>query len=244
MFIGNKQLHFEQVASTNDIAWQYAGDQESNGLIVVADEQLSGRGRRGDAWVSPPGSALYLSILLHPDASCRHPVMLTIWAGLGVCSMIGKKLSLKPLLKWPNDVQIAGKKVCGILVEQRQQWFVVGVGLNLAIPVQHFQGAGIHQAASLQDFTDVPMNQEEVLDELKIEWDQLYAEMMRGNKSHLIKLWHEHSGLLTKAVQLVAAGKERTGTIRQLNWDEIVLEAEGKLTSFQPQTVTKLRLVT
>lgn len=244
MHIGDKQLHFEQVTSTNDIAWQYAGDEESNGLVVVADEQLTGRGRRGDAWLSPPGSALYLSMLLHPDVSCRHPVMLTIWAGLGVCSMIEKKLSLKPLLKWPNDVLIAGKKVCGILVEQRQQWFVVGVGLNLAIPVQHFQGAGIHQAASLQDFVDVPVNQLEVLDELKIEWDQLYTEMMSGNKNHLLELWHEYSGLPGKAVQMEVAGKGWSGTIHQLNWDEIVLEVEGNLFTFQPQTVAKLRLLT
>ena len=163
MIIGNKQLHFEQVTSTNDIAWQYAGDMESNGLVVVADEQLSGRGRRGDTWVSPPGSAVYLSMLLDPVVSCRHPVMLTIWAGLGVCSMIEKKLSLNPQLKWPNDVLIKGKKVCGILVEQRQEWFVIGVGLNLAIPVHLFQGAGIHQAASLQDFTDASINQMKVI---------------------------------------------------------------------------------
>ena len=243
MLIGNKQLHFEQVTSTNDIAWQYVGDEESNGLVVVADEQLAGRGRRGDAWFSPPGSALYLSMLLHPEVGCRHPVMLTIWAGLGVCRMIERKLSLKPLLKWPNDVLIAGKKVCGILVEQRQEWFVVGVGLNLAIPVQHFHGAGIHQAASLQDFADVPMNHLEVLDELKIEWDQLYTQIMLGNKNHLLELWHEYSGLLGKAVQMEAAGKLWTGTIRQLNWDEMVLEVEGNPCSFQPQTVTKLRLI-
>jgi len=244
MFIGNKLLQFEQVSSTNDIAWQYAGDEGSNGLVVIADEQLAGRGRRGDAWLSPPGSALYLSMLLHPDVSCRHPVMLTIWAGLGVCSMIERTLSIKPQLKWPNDVFIDGKKVCGILVEQRLDWFVVGVGLNLAIPPQHFQAAGIHHAVSLQEFTDLPLNHLEVFDHLKTEWIQLYTELISGNHSRLLELWQEYSGLLGKAVQLEASGKVWFGLIRHLNWDTIVLEVDGNQTSFQPQAVTKLQIIT
>lgn len=242
MAIGCPTIHFEQVTSTNDIAWAHVGEEKNHGLMVVADEQTAGRGRRGDAWVSPPGSALYMSILLHPTQPLRRPVKLTIWAGLGVCSVIEKTLSIKPQLKWPNDVLIEGKKVCGILTEQRQEWFVVGAGLNVSVPVQHFRTAGIHQAASLQDFTEQKINRSELLLSLCSEWDQFLTLLETENADPLLELWQRYSGMIGQSVKLQALGKLLTGTLHSLSWEEIVMKSDGKLFAFQPEAVTRLVL--
>ncbi|HQR05772.1 MAG TPA: biotin--[acetyl-CoA-carboxylase] ligase [Gemmatales bacterium] len=240
MPIGQHTIHLKQVTSTNDIAWAYTGDKKNHGLMVVADEQTAGRGRRGDVWVSPPGSALYMSILLHPELAIRRPVMLTIWAGLGVCQVIQKALSIKPQLKWPNDVLIDGKKVSGILVEQRQEWFVVGVGLNVNVPVQHFHAASVHQAGSLQDFTKHVLNRSEVLSALQSEWNQLFTLLVTGKTEPILELWKKYSGLVGHSVNLEAHGKQEVGTLHTLRWEEIVIESEGKLFAFQPEAVTRL----
>src|SRR5262245_13970887 len=108
MLIGHKVLHYSTVSSTNDIAWQHAGNQ--HGLVVKADEQTAGRGRRGDLWLAPPGSALLMSILLKPPPILLRPSVLTLWAAIGVCLTLERLLPLRPYLKWPNDVLINGKK--------------------------------------------------------------------------------------------------------------------------------------
>ncbi|MFT3882027.1 MAG: biotin--[acetyl-CoA-carboxylase] ligase [Gemmatales bacterium] len=242
MPVGHHTIHFEQVTSTNDVAWAHAGDEKNHGLMIVADEQTAGRGRRGDVWISPPGSALYMSILLHPKQTIRRPVMLTIWAGLGVCGVLEKTLSIKPQLKWPNDVLIEGKKVCGILVEQRQEWVVVGVGLNVCVPPQDFQAAGIHQAASLQDFSDPILNRSELLFLLRSEWHQLFTMLEAGKTEPLLEHWHKYCGLIGQPVLLEAHGKKMTGTLHSLRWEEITIHHEGKLFAFQPEAVTRLVL--
>lgn len=243
MPIGHHTIHFEQVTSTNDVAWAHAGDEMNHGLMVIADEQTAGRGRRGDVWVSPPGSALYMSILLHPKQAIRRPVILTIWAGLGVCQVIEKTLPMMPQLKWPNDVLIMGKKVCGVLVEQRQEWFVVGVGLNVSVPVQHFQAAGIQQAASLQDFTQQQLNRSELLFALRTTWHQIFTTLETGETETLLDNWRRFTGLIGHTVKLDAHGRQMTGTLVTLTWEEITIECEGKLLAFQPESVTRLVLV-
>lgn len=240
MPICQNMIRFAQVTSTNDIAWDHAGDEKNHGLMVIADEQTAGRGRRGDVWLSPSASALYLSILLHPKQTIRRPVMLTIWAGLGVCRVIEKTISIKPQLKWPNDVLIEGKKVCGILVEQRQEWFVVGVGVNVSVPVPHFQAAGIHQAGSLQDFSEQRLDRSDLLLSLCSEWDQLFTVLETGKADPLLELWQMYSGLLGQSVKLETYGKLFTGTLHALNWEEIILESEGNLFAFRPESVTRL----
>lgn len=243
MPIGQPTIHFDQVTSTNDIAWTHTGEESNHGLMVVADEQTAGRGRRGDIWVSPSGSALYLSIVLHPAKFIRRPVMLTIWAALGVCRVIEKSLSIQPRLKWPNDVLIEGKKVCGILVEQRNEWFVVGIGLNINVAVQKLQLSGVHHAGSLQEFTNQRLTRTELLHALQTEWDELYTLLNSQKTEPLLKYWMYYSGMIGQIVKLESHGLSYTGILHTLRWEEITIVCEGKLHSFQPESVTKLAFV-
>lgn len=120
----------ESVASTNDEVRALAQDGAADGLIVLAERQTAGRGRRGAAWFSPPGESLAFSILVRPVEPKSHWPRLALAAGVAVAEAI-ESFHLQAGIKWPNDVWISGKKVAGILVEAGTDFAVVGIGLNV-----------------------------------------------------------------------------------------------------------------
>lgn len=132
-----RQIIYEQcVDSTNRIA-KDAGDQNaSHGTVVIAEMQTAGRGRMGRQWTSPEGN-IYVSLLLRPDVVAERVSGLTLVAAVAVTEAICEVTNLKPGIKWPNDVVVAGKKLCGILTESKVgvdgvAYVVVGVGINVS----------------------------------------------------------------------------------------------------------------
>jgi len=128
----------ETIGSTNDEAKRMAREGAAEGAIVSAERQTAGRGRRGRAWVSPPGN-LYASILLRPRCRAATAAQLGFVAALGLADAIGELAPRVTLgCKWPNDLLANGKKVCGILLETEMasgdspDFVVLGVGVNLA----------------------------------------------------------------------------------------------------------------
>ncbi len=134
--LGSRTLIFQQTASTNDACWQHAADPAAHGLVVLADEQTAGRGRRGAAWLSKPGQSILLSILLR-DLSSANIDTLTLQLGLATAQAVEQIASVDTAIKWPNDVLLQERKVAGVLVESRpgsrpnQQHVVLGIGLNV-----------------------------------------------------------------------------------------------------------------
>jgi BirA family biotin operon repressor/biotin-[acetyl-CoA-carboxylase] ligase len=134
--IGRSLQVLAEVGSTNDVAMTAGRDGEPEGLTVLADRQTAGRGRRGRHWASAPGVGLYLSVLLRPSLPPRHMPLIGLLAGLAVADAFEEVAGLCPGLKWPNDVQLRGKKVAGILPElaadgPSESHVVLGIGLNL-----------------------------------------------------------------------------------------------------------------
>src|SRR6516165_10834563 len=129
-------LEFDTVVSTNTVALELANDPANHGVVILAREQTAGRGQYGRSWLAPAGSSLLLSILLFPPPALRRPPLLTAWAAVSVCDLCHQLTGLPARIKWPNDVLIEGRKVCGILIEQRSTGVdsfasVVGIGLNV-----------------------------------------------------------------------------------------------------------------
>ncbi|HEX4036906.1 MAG TPA: biotin--[acetyl-CoA-carboxylase] ligase [Acidobacteriaceae bacterium] len=131
------KLHFfPSLASTNAYAMQKAESSAAEGSVYFADEQTAGRGRGAHAWSSPPGSGLYVSVLLRPQIPPADILWLSLAAGLAVQSAILEVSGIEADLRWPNDLLIHGKKVCGILTElnaevTRVRHAVVGIGINV-----------------------------------------------------------------------------------------------------------------
>ena len=118
--------------STNDDVRQCARDGAAAGLVVVAGKQEAGRGRRGAAWVSPPGEGLAFSVLLRPPENKALWPRLSLAAGLAVAEALDH-FGVAAEVKWPNDVWIGGKKVAGILVEAGEDFVVAGIGINVGV---------------------------------------------------------------------------------------------------------------
>lgn len=126
-----------QISSTNDQARQMAEAGAPEGLLLVAEEQTAGRGRAGRRWLTPPGTALALSLVLRPTLPAALGARLTMLAGVAACEAVELVAGVRASLKWPNDVLIGGRKVGGILVEsalrdEDLEFAVLGLGLNVS----------------------------------------------------------------------------------------------------------------
>jgi len=132
---GQDLRFFTSVGSTNDVADRLALDGAAEGTTIVADTQTAGRGRLGRIWYSPPGAGLYASVVLRPG-STPSPALWTLVAGVGLADALRRVSGLNVLVKWPNDLVIGRKKVCGILAEGSAsqgsiRHVVLGFGVNL-----------------------------------------------------------------------------------------------------------------
>lgn len=150
--LGTPRLHMRQIDSTNLRARELASSGAPHGTLVTAGEQVSGRGRQGRQWSSPPGTSLSMSLVVR-----EPPRLLSLAAGLAVAEtvdtmLVGPEQQGQPAqIKWPNDVLVDGLKVSGILVEGRpmERWAVLGVGLNVAVPQAEFPGELRDRAGTL-----------------------------------------------------------------------------------------------
>ncbi len=138
MTFGRPHRHYQACDSTNTRARELAGGGAPHGTVVTAAEQTDGRGRQGRSWTAPPGKALLYSAILRPLGD--RP-LLPLAVPLAVCDTAEDLApGIECAVKWPNDVQLDGRKLAGVLIEARPQddWAVIGVGLNLAIERDDF----------------------------------------------------------------------------------------------------------
>ena len=135
-WVAKEVLYFDTIDSTNIKAQELAEKGSPSGTLVVADKQESGKGRRGRSWVSPSGTGIFMTLMIKPDINPNNASMLTLVAALAVAKAITSVTGEEALIKWPNDIVVNGKKVCGILTEMNAQFdyinhIVVGIGINV-----------------------------------------------------------------------------------------------------------------
>lgn len=135
-WVAKEVLYFDTIDSTNIKAQELAEKGYQSGTLVVADKQESGKGRRGRSWVSPSGTGIFMTLMIKPDINPNNASMLTLVAALAVAKAITSVTGEEALIKWPNDIVVNGKKVCGILTEMNAQFdyinhIVVGIGINV-----------------------------------------------------------------------------------------------------------------
>jgi BirA family transcriptional regulator, biotin operon repressor / biotin---[acetyl-CoA-carboxylase] ligase len=147
---GRPHRHYRVTDSTNERAKELALAGAPGGLVVTADEQTAGRGRRGNEWFAPPGSCLLYSALVRPFAP-DGPSLLPLAVPVAASETAEAVAPVRCQLKWPNDVWVDERKVAGVLVEARpdEGWAVIGVGLNVAIPQEDFPAELRDTAASV-----------------------------------------------------------------------------------------------
>ncbi|MFK7695729.1 biotin--[acetyl-CoA-carboxylase] ligase [Paenibacillus sp. HJGM_3] len=134
--MGRRLKLLDEVDSTQTVAHQLALEGADEGTLVVAEQQLAGRGRMGKAWHSPKGKGIWMSLVLRPTIPMHFTPQLTLLTAVAVCRAIRKLAGVPAAIKWPNDILIEGRKVCGILLEsvaedERLRYVIAGIGISV-----------------------------------------------------------------------------------------------------------------
>lgn len=210
-FIGRSVTYRQSVGSTMELAGQEAKSEAAEGFVTIAEEQSAGRGRLGRHWVSPPGQNLYVTLLVRPTLpQLRY---LAVIAPLAVCHAIEETTGLLPRIKWPNDVLLKGKKVCGVLLESdltgdTVQHALIGIGINVNLDVAaHGEIRDI--ATSLRAELGREVEREAVLASTLNHLETLYLALGRGEVVSIA--WKQRLDTLGQPVRVQDTG----GTIAE-----------------------------
>jgi BirA family biotin operon repressor/biotin-[acetyl-CoA-carboxylase] ligase len=200
--------YFPKTASTMDVARELAKKGTEEGTIVIAEAQTRGRGRLSREWLSPEGG-IYFTLILRPRISPAYAPRINLMASIAVATTIGKLFGVKAELKWPNDVLIEGKKVCGILAEMDAEMDVVnfvnvGIGINANTSVPRFE----QTATSLKDALGREISRKELLSALLVEIERLQPLLMNAD---LLEEWRRISTTLNRDVRVMSLGEEVIG---------------------------------
>ncbi len=202
---GRRLVYRETLSSTMDLAAEEARAGAPEGTAIVAGRQTKGRGRFQRAWVSPPGENIYLSLVLRP--ALGHLPRLGIVAALAVVRAVERQPGLRATIKWPNDVELHGRKLAGILIDSTLRpggvdYAIAGIGLNVNLdPSQHPEIATI--ATSLAQAAGRPLDPAPVLQALLEEFEALYE---RPDLPGLLPEYRQRLNTLGKRVRVTWPG--------------------------------------
>jgi BirA family biotin operon repressor/biotin-[acetyl-CoA-carboxylase] ligase len=220
--IGQKVLYYPRVSSTIDLARTEAQQRAVAGTVVVTEEQTQGRGRRKRAWLSPKGS-LALSVVLYPDLS-QLPSLIML-ASLAVVRSIGVVTGLAAQIKWPNDVLVKGKKVCGVLIENEVRgssvvYSIISIGINVNLGISGYPAIAA-QATSLSDELGREVSLSSLTRKLLRELDALYATLLAGGA--LYEEWRSNLATLGKEVCIESKMTRTEGVAESVDRDGSLL---------------------
>jgi BirA family transcriptional regulator, biotin operon repressor / biotin---[acetyl-CoA-carboxylase] ligase len=195
--VASTVLFFPTVGSTNDVALARSANasavhDDAEGLVVVADAQTAGRGRRGRTWFSPPGAGLYVSVVLAPSRSRVDPrratQLLTLAAGVAIAEGIAAATGLRADLKWPNDLHVSRRKLAGILAEAGASDVVVlGYGVNVAPAAYPPELAD--RATAVESELGRPIDRGDLLVDTLAALSRRYEDLLAGRFDAILDDW-------------------------------------------------------
>ena len=186
-------LRFETLDSTNTEAARQARQGAPEGLCVVADEQTAGKGRQGRSWTSMKGSGVYMSLLLRPAIAAERLSLITLAGAIAVHEVLVKGFLINADIKWPNDILVDEKKICGILAEAVETTaglaVIIGIGINLNTPPDA-------NSTSINAETSFRTTRDDVLDAVLTELERVYDQLIRSPQQ-IVDMWEERSSYAT-----------------------------------------------
>jgi len=238
-FIGQRVIYYPSLTSTMEVAKREAQQGAAEGTIIIADEQTAGKGRMKRLWLSPRGS-IALSVILYPDVA--YLTSLVMLASLAVVHSIEAVTGLKAQVKWPNDVLIDGKKVCGILVESELRrdivnYAIVGIGVNVNLRLADFPEI-LPIATSLSDELGREVSPLELIRRLLVEIEGLYLALPVGGS--IYEEWRDRLMTLGRRVSVKWGTTSYQGIAESVASDGSLLlrHSDGSLTKIVAGDVT------
>lgn len=231
-FLGKKIYYYDTIDSSNKEAKKIA-HLEDEGTLVIAEEQMDGKGRLGRNWISPRGKGIWMSIILKPEI---EPYKLGSITLLGAAALYNglKKMGINSTIKWPNDILIDGKKIAGILTEMsaelnRVNYLVMGMGINVNLDSDDIPEELKEKATSIKIDQKKEIDRKKLLANILNEFEKLYISFRKGgNTLEAIDICRKNSATIGKEVRIIRANKEKRG--RALDIDskgELVVEFEN-----------------
>ncbi len=217
--IGNKIHHYKEITSTNDVIKQLADNGSPEGTIVVCEEQLAGKGRLGRKWFSPNGAGIWCSVLLRPSIMPQHASKLTLLGAVAVAQGIRNQCGITSGIKWPNDLLVQGKKVCGLLTEMRAEldsveYVVIGFGIN--VKNIEFHDEVSCKAISLEQLVGSKISRKKLLAEILASIESNYLLFLEQGFTPIKEQWEQFNITLGKKVVLSSPGQRVAGTAVRL----------------------------
>ena len=209
--LGRNVRVYDSVSSTNDILAALAEKGEEEGLLVIAEEQKTGRGRFRRKWFSPRGVGIWMSILLKPDIPAALAPGLSLVTSLAAAKAIRRTTGLSAFVKWPNDVLVSGKKVAGILTEMEAEpgkvkFIVLGVGINVNQDDASLPGAIAASSTSLSTELGQRVDRYEVLSSLLCELEPLYLTFCKSGLEPLLEEWKGMTEMWGRRISITCRG--------------------------------------
>lgn len=220
-----RTIHFyDKVESTNLLAVELAQRNAPEGVVVLADQQLSGRGRGSRSWHSPAGVGIYCSVVLRPQVEPEKGQLITLMAGVSIVKAIVLQTELFPRVKWPNDVLINDKKVAGILLEAKVSgarigYAVIGFGINVNNGLADLPEDIRVNASSLRMELKKSVDRGGLVIEIFSELEKLYHSFQRGDFPVILEQWRHYSSTLGQRVRIWQKDKSTEGIACDLTED-------------------------
>lgn len=229
-----KEIHiFAEIASTNDFAKIKAGEGAPEATLVVAEKQSSGRGRMSRPWISPASSGLWFSLVLRPPMMPAQAAQLTFLSAVVVCLAIREFTGMEATIKWPNDVMLDGKKICGILTELSAEidiinYVVAGIGVNVNQHKEDFPSDLSAKATSLLIASGQTYRRVELLAHILKTYDIVYREYQQKGFTYILEKWRELNSTLGHTVNVISQQEKYYG-------QAVDIDEEGQLVVMTPE---------
>ncbi|XEC92715.1 biotin--[acetyl-CoA-carboxylase] ligase [Paenibacillus tarimensis] len=207
---------YEAVDSTNNIAHRLAENGAQEGTLVLAEQQLSGRGRLGRRWVSPPYKGVWMSLVLRPDIPMPYTPQLTLLTAVALCRSLRQLTALDIGIKWPNDLLIDRKKISGILLESaaeedRLRYVIAGIGISVNLEASDYPPDVLEKAVSLKMAAGREIDRTEVIALFLEELERLYDLYRTEGFAPIRTLWEALSVSLHRTAALITPQGELRG---------------------------------
>ena len=212
--VGKNVHYFRSLESTNLFAKELIKKNAEEGTIVVADIQTKGRGRKDRSWFSPEGG-LWFSVILYPNIPTQYAMLITMATSISIVQAIKELTGLSAVIKWPNDLLLEGKKICGILTEldaelDRINYSVVGVGINVN---NVLEDELCNKANSIFNIYNSKISRVDLLRLIIKYLDVNYAKLISNDYNYIRELWFENTDIIGRNVRLKLEKYEIEGIV-------------------------------
>lgn len=247
--LGREVISYKKAGSTNDIAYALAERGLKEGPVIIAEEQEKGKGRHGRSWISPSKSGIYMSLILRPEITPNEISRITLLAAVATAKAIREMTGLPALIKWPNDILITNRKVCGILTEMRAEqdsvdFIIIGIGINVNTPLSKLPRGASSLKEELRSAGKPPeISRIELVKRLLEKFEEGYFLLKKEGAGAIMEEWKRLTGMLGSRIKVVLQNRTFEGLAHDIDTDGalIVRNDAGTLEKISSGDIIMLR---